>query len=111
MPPGVIRDGRMCQVHDHSPESTTDDGAFLWKLGDRYDGISQFLLVHHTASLVVLLHEFLVAMITLVKSHLELFFAKIMVRNERRLSHHHSVVHILHRNTSPMVAVLSSPSK
>ena len=66
MPAGVIRDGRMRQVHDHRPESATDDSTFLWKLGDRYNGISQLLLVHHTASPLVLLHEFLVAMISLM---------------------------------------------
>ena len=40
----------MRQVHDHSPEGAADNSAFFWKLGDRYDGISQLLLVHHTAN-------------------------------------------------------------
>ena len=90
----------MCQVHHHRPESTANDCIFLWKLGDRYDSICQFLLAHYTASLDVFLHEFLVAMVTLVKSYLELFLAEIVIRNERRLCHHHPVFHIFHRNAS-----------
>ena len=78
----------MGQVHDYRPEGTADDGTFLWKLGDRNDSICQFLLVHYTASLVILFHELLMAMITLMKSRLELFRAEIVVRNERRLLSH-----------------------
>ena len=95
----IVGDRGMCQIHHHRPKCAADDGALLWQLGYRCNSLRQLVCVHHAASRVIQLHQLLVTVVALMKPHQELLLAQVVVGHERRLCHHHLVVHILHCHT------------
>ena len=94
---GIVGDGGVGEIHDHSPGGTEEFAFYLW-LRYYLDGLGKLLFAHHTTRLVESFAEAGIAVIALLQPYVQFLLAQVMVGRSWRLYYDHLVVNIFHNH-------------